>query len=255
MPCRKCPACVRTLRIEWSNRMKLECLDKPYSPFFTTWTFAPENYSNSEKACKEDIQRFWKRLRRRGHDLRYFSVIERGEQNNRLHGHTVLWSESLSQLRQPEALRILHDVWGKGIVDLQKMRSKKGFGYVTKYMVKDLSMEGQRNYQWSKRDMLGHSGMEYWRKSLHDLYEDGVVFSKYNLPPNKMLIPVMGELDMVYIPKDAYVKFAKLLGVDFTPDNPLQYDKEYDPLLVSDGTSKPKIYRDEQLYRQYSQSP
>lgn len=258
MPCRKCRPCLKMRRIEWSNRMKLEQFGKPYVPLFTTWTFRPEDYANSEKAARMDLQLFWKRLRKRGHDIRYFTVVERGEHNNRIHGHSILWSQTLAELPQIAYKRLLHDVWGKGIVDAQKLRSSSGFGYLTKYMVKDLSKEGQRNYQWSMK--LGEPGIEYWKKSLYHAYEEGVKFSLDNLPPNKMLVPLMGKLEDVYIPKDTYVAFCKLLGVDFTEGKitheevTSQYYQKNDNILITDGTSKPYIQQEQEEYKRLSQA-
>jgi len=251
MACRKCPACLKMMRVEWGNRMKLECFGKDYFPFFTTWTFSPQHYKNSEKACKADITRFWKRLRKAGHDIRYFTVIERGEHNNRLHGHTILWSRSLKQMPFHRATKILHDVWKNGIVDVQQVRSAKALSYVTKYIVKSLSQEKQRSYQWSQKPMLGNAGMEYWKKAMYDLYEDGRQWSIDDLPPNKMYVPILGKLDTVYIPRGQYVAFCKDMGVNFKPDDLIQHQFN-DPLSAfqDNHESKPKIWQTEKSYRE-----
>lgn len=244
MPCRKCSPCVKMTRVEWMNRMKLESLGKKFHPLFVTWTFKPEVYDNSEKTCKAEITKNWKRLRKAGHDIRYFTVIERGEHNNRLHGHSIIWSESLRNYLNPTA--VLEKVWGNGIVDAQIIQGAKGFSYVTKYMVKDLNHEKSRNYSWSMS--LGKPGLEYWRNAIYSAYEDGRQWSIDDLPPNKITVPILGKIDTCYIPRANYVDFCKLIGINFMPNDPLLYDKYHDP-LIDYGTSKSKIYSQEQLYR------
>lgn len=229
--------------------MMLECHDKKYPPLFTTWTFKPEEYSGSEKQCKADIQRFWKKLRYHGHDIRYFTVIERGSQKHRLHGHSILWSESLSNMPLANIHRTLHDIWQKGIVDISPVRSAAGLNYVTKYLVKDLSEEKQRNYQWSQKPMLGDAGRRYWEEAIHH-YHIQEPFTINRLPPNHMLIPVIGELKQVYIPKSYYVQFCKVLGIDFSPEE-YKTPETWDP-LVKDYESQPHIQLQAEKYIQES---
>lgn len=246
MPCRKCHQCVKFTRLEWANRMKMECFEN-VRPFFTTWTFAPDVYTNSEADCKADIQRFWKKLRRAGHDLRYFTVIERGSQKHRLHGHSILWSKSLSALSGKRAFNILKSVWGNGRIDMQQVRSPAGLNYVVKYLVKELSEEKQRNYQWSQKPMLGSAGLKYWEETIH-WYHIQKQFDIRNLPPNKITMPIMGGLHDVWIPKSNYLKFCKVLGIDFKQEE-YKTPEDWEPLEVSDGKSEAAIYRQAELYR------
>ena len=240
MPCRKCKSCLKFTRLEWSNRMKMESFNS-YRPYFTTWTFRPEDYTNSEKACKEDIQRFWKRLRKAGHDIRYFTVIERGSQKHRLHGHSILWSKSLASMSMRRAHKILESVWTHGIVDMQPLRGPAGLNYVTKYLVKDLSEEKQRNYQWSQKPMLGKAGLQQWESVIHH-YHIQIPYSINNLPPNYIDLPILGEISRCYIPKSNYIAFCKALGISFEQE---QYStpETWDPLEINDGTSIPAIIR------------
>lgn len=248
MPCRKCHECLKFTRLEWANRMKMESWSSG-RPFFTTWTFAPEVYSNSEKSCKQDIQKFWKKLRKAGHDIRYFTVIERGSQKHRLHGHSILWSKSLKSIPSPKRRHdLLKSVWGNGIIDIQEVRSAAGLNYVTKYMVKDLSEENQRNYSWSQKPMLGKAGRIEWEKMIHHYHEQGIVFDLANMPPNVMRFPIMGEITDVWIPKSDYVRFCKSIGINFIPDN-YETPKDWNPLTVEKSGSEPYTYKKAEEYR------
>lgn len=247
MPCRKCKPCVDQLRLEWTNRMKLECYGRARKPFFMTWTFRPEDYSDSEVGVKRDMALFWKKLRKAGHEIRYFNVIERGSQRNRLHGHSILWSSTLQAVRPKVAYTLLRDVWGHGRIDMQILRSAGGLKYVTKYLVKDLA-EGSRNYQWSQKPMLGAAGLREWERIIHHYHEQGVEFSRDNLPPNYLDLPFYGEIDRVYIPSSAYMRFCKAIGIDFLQEK-YQTPETWNPLEVKDGKSEPAIVLQANQYK------
>ena len=212
-------------------------------PWFVTWTFAPEHYADSEKACKDAIRLLWMRLRKAGHDIRYFTVIERGALRGRLHGHSILWSNSLTLMGQKAGHAELERIWKNGIVDLQPIRRVGALGYVTKYLVKDLSEEGTRNYTWSLK--LGDVGFKEWERQVYHEYEQTLMghyrpFSLENLPSNHLVLPTsFGNIE-VWIPKNRYVNFCKALGVDFQDGKDLQFGYG-DPLgKDADGSSEPK---------------
>lgn len=247
IPCRKCEACKRSQRSEWTNRMKLEQFGRSYKPLFVTWTFSPENYDDSHKTCLESIQKTWKRLRRANHDIRYFSVIERGELKNRLHAHSIIYSESISNLSPANKVKVLQRSWSKGIVDVSQVRSAAGLAYTTKYISKDLLedidretgfVKKHRNYSWSNNPAFGNSGIQHWIKQVKH-YHLQVRFNKDYLPPGSLIIPILGSLQRVWIPLSTYIKVCKEhLGIEFTQEEISDsYEENINRILTNDETS------------------
>lgn len=240
IPCRRCPACVKTTRDEWVNRMKLEAVGKR-RPFFITWTFSEDNYHDTPSYVLDEIQKLFKRLRFKGYDLRFFSCIERGSKYNRLHGHTILWSEKLSDLSFEQRSLVLRKAWGLGAIDIQTVKTPGALRYITKYMSKTLhenldkktgEVRKRRNYSWSRKPMLGMSGRKYWSDAIDYWVKQSkelgkVAFNENHLPPNYIKPNIMGKQDIVYIPKTDWIKKCKQLDIDLSPEKILQLSDKH----------------------------
>lgn len=243
---------------EWANRMKLECLNKTFSPLFLTWTLAPEHYSDSERDIKQKLQHLWMRLRKKDIDVRYFTVVERGSKKGRLHAHSIIWSEKLSILYSLKGksyvTKFLTDTWTHGIVDIDLLESKKGLSYVTKYIVKDLSDDRTRNYSWSQKPMLGTSGVEYWRLNTYRIYEEEGCTWTGKLS-GKMTLPILGQLIDVYIPFDTYMNWSRALGIKRDMIDIESRDYSFNPLedYNNGEASKSEIYFKELQYLKQKQ--
>ena len=87
VPCRKCAACLRLRRRMWYARMMRES-ELAVRTWFLSLTYA----RGDRQGEYDEVQRFLKRLRKRFPKgaLRYVAVLERGEQNGRLHWHMLL---------------------------------------------------------------------------------------------------------------------------------------------------------------------
>jgi len=209
--CRKCQGCLRQRQFEWKNRMLLECFGKKIRPLFLTWTFSPRFYVDDKLHVLKEVQKLFKRLRKAGHDIRYFNVIERGKKKGRLYAHSVIWSESLSQLAWADKFYTFHDKWGNGAIKLRIVRSPGAFHYVSKYLVKDMLEDVQfltgeiktgRNYQFLIN--LGQPGIDRW-KYLCDKME----FHVEQLSLNWFNMPFLGKLEKVYISSDTWKRYCK----------------------------------------------
>lgn len=197
--------------------MVLENWGRQKRPLFLTWTFRPTEYVDNPVHVLRCLQLTWKRLRRAGHDLRYFSSIERGKRNGRLHAHSILWSDSVSALGWSGAFWELKNAWAVGGIKFRQVYSPGAFHYTAKYLVKDLLEQidrstGEvitaRNYQWSNRPGLGSRGIERWR-FLADKAGDDV-------PVNWFHMPFLGKLERAYIPSDPWKKYVKKRIVERT---------------------------------------
>lgn len=91
VPCGRCLGC----RLEYSRQWAVRCIHEAQchkTNSFITLTFAPEHLPKNHSISKEDLQKFFKRLRKNtGIKLRYFACGEYGEKNNRPHYHAIIF--------------------------------------------------------------------------------------------------------------------------------------------------------------------
>lgn len=183
--CRKCPACLHKYSVELTTRVAEECKQHLYSLFFTltydnvhlpvfykvcpnVWKLnrdysrdvkglyyfgKPTDYHYPQKmstecfavVCKEDIQLWLKRLRRRidytfknltsdEKKIRYFICSEYGPKTKRPHYHGILWFDSSKLLG--EILRLIRETWqmcDSSRIDAQLVNGSAP-QYVAKYL-------------------------------------------------------------------------------------------------------------------------
>ena len=85
--------------------------------------------------------------------------------------------------------------------------------------------------------MLGNAGRKYWESTVHH-YHEQAPYTLENLPPNKIIIPVCGQLTDVWIPKQYWIDFCKALGISFIQEE-YQMESDWNPLDIKDGSSYP----------------
>jgi len=213
------------MRMEWSNRMKLEQFGKTYKPMFVTLTYAPAVLPNNNREALQQCQRYLKRLRKRlDSPIRYFLCTELGSKKGRIHNHMLLWSEDLAKMSLLEQWKIQHKTWGNGRLESEPIRHQGGIDYVAKYISKNLTdkdtgvwnryekkfVNEGRLYTWSNKPVLGTPGLDRWRE-LSTIYVE-----KFNTrPPNWMNIVIYDQLKQVYIPSDQYRRHCLSLGLQF----------------------------------------
>jgi hypothetical protein len=222
--------------------MLLECWGRDHRPLFLTWTFKPSEYVDSRIYVKQETQKLYKRIRRWGYDLRYFTAVERGTKKGRLHAHSIVWSRKLSQMSWTDCFWTLYNAWNKGGIKLRYVQSPGAFHYTAKYLLKDLihdvdyitgELTSKRNYTWSNRPQLGQKGIERWKaltdRMFHVEQEDAIQ------APNWFHMPFLGKLEKAYIPSDTYNKYMKnkerdrvVESIDFetVPDQAVMYDPD-----------------------------
>lgn len=97
VPCGKCAVCLRRKGREWYVRLKSEYEWHDGNAYFVTLTYSdwclPTTKSGIHTVCKQDVQKFFKRLRRAisPYKIRYFLISEYGEDNQRPHYHMILY--------------------------------------------------------------------------------------------------------------------------------------------------------------------
>lgn len=136
VPCGKCEICKDNRRRDYTVRLNL-AYQQHLSCFFITLTFAEENLPEDRENCIRLFQLYMKRLRKAGllgKNVKYFSVLERGDINKRYHWHQLLFFE-IPKTKE-EVLQIIVDAWQYGIVDVGYLQPG-GISYLTKYLFKD----------------------------------------------------------------------------------------------------------------------
>lgn len=209
---------------------------------FLTLTFHPDIYQDNPRYVMDYVQRFFKRMRKQGVDIRYFMSIERGGKLERLHAHLIIWSKKLAEMSWYSGLELIKKNWHhKSRIDYQQVRTPGAFSYTAKYLVKELSetmdfttgeLRKTRNYTWSSKPMLGSAGVNRWKELVkaENQYKN---ISRQNLPGNWFNMFIMGKLVKAYIPRQYYVDTMKQYGIDLSPENFMQRpDTNIDELLV-----------------------
>lgn len=84
-PCGKCAACRVNRATEWATRLMHEMEGENKSGYFLTLTYteAPKEIQKAE------LQKFMKRVRKDGVEMKYFACGEYGEKNGRPHYHVA----------------------------------------------------------------------------------------------------------------------------------------------------------------------
>jgi len=131
VPCRRCPNCMRKIQSEWTLRLKHEFETSNYEGYFNTYTIADEYMNEEFEVKKEDMQRFYKRLRKNlKKKIKYFACGEYGERGERPHYHDILLGVSGDWDRN-----IIDRSWGYGIVDIKPITPGR-IAYVVNYLNK-----------------------------------------------------------------------------------------------------------------------
>lgn len=95
VPCGKCPFCAATRRADWGTRLEYEARLHVCKKFVTL-TYANPHLKwkhGVPQLCKDDLQRWFKRVRKAGCTIRYYAVGEYGSTTFRPHYHVILFGE------------------------------------------------------------------------------------------------------------------------------------------------------------------
>ena len=95
-PCGKCPPCLRRRVSGWSFRLVKQG-EQACSALFVTLTYddekVPKTASGLMTLQKSDLQKFFKRLRKKTHEkISYYAVGEYGDKTQRPHYHIILFN-------------------------------------------------------------------------------------------------------------------------------------------------------------------
>ncbi|QXP08502.1 MAG: replication initiator protein [Arizlama microvirus] len=142
LPCGQCILCRLEHARQWAVRITHEASLHDDNSFITL-TYEDKHIPEHGSLQYEDLQKFWKRLRKEIGKLRYFAVGEYGDKENRPHYHACIFGHSFTENRQmlrraPNALwtnEVLQNAWGLGHVSvgtLNFVTAQYTASYVTK---------------------------------------------------------------------------------------------------------------------------
>lgn len=133
--CRKCWACRENSLTDLCGRALAEAATARATCALTL-TYAPTADSSDRIITPPHVQRFFKRLRRRGHLVRYYVAGEYGGQTARAHFHVILFFHSPPP-DWPQKARFWDDVWPHGHLFADWSADDAAVSYVARYMRKD----------------------------------------------------------------------------------------------------------------------
>lgn len=150
--CRGCWACQAERRDDLVGRCVAEAVTSDYVAAVTL-TYAGDG-AETAVLRYSDVQKFLKRLRFAGFQVRYICAGEYGSKKGRAHWHMVLFFRG-ARPEAPEGQRFDWVYWPHGVAYFQSP-NWRGFNYVLKYALKDVAQAGAtRALAMSKKPPLG----------------------------------------------------------------------------------------------------
>ena len=141
VPCSRCLPCRVNRARMWSVRIMHEVKLWPENSFVTL-TYNDENLPKNNSLCKQDCQKFIKRLRKNLYPakIKYYLGAEYGDIGNRPHYHLIIFGLGAS------SQKLLNRTWGKGYVNIGNVTHDSA-RYVASYTLKKLyGPEGEAYY-------------------------------------------------------------------------------------------------------------
>ena len=100
VPCGRCTGCRLKYAAQWAMRCMHESQLHSRNSFITL-TYNNENLPADKSINKEEMQKFFKRLRKKlgNNSIRYFACGEYGDKTSRPHYHAIIFGEDFSNDR------------------------------------------------------------------------------------------------------------------------------------------------------------
>lgn len=224
VPCRKCLECKASHAREWAVRCMHELKNYEKSCFITL-TYDDAHLPSGGTLVKSDLQKFWKRLRKKYGKFRYFACGEYGEQFQRPHYHAIIFGLDFPpDERNSQGVKdnkALSAVWHNGITSCDDVNFNTAC-YVARYCVKKLSpIElGDRLPEFVVMSTVPGIGYDYGKDFGVQYMEQGFLMNK----GFKLAVPRYYEKVQKKIDKDFYdyVKADRLNRMRFQD---LDFDK------------------------------
>lgn len=206
VPCGKCIGCLLDKSNEWATRCYLESKNWKNNCFITL-TYDEKNIPEDRQLHKEDLQKFWKRLRyyekgkeywenpktgKHENPIRYYSCGEYGPSKGRPHFHACVFNWKPDDLKfykfnhEGDPLytsKKLNKIWGKGFVIIGNLNYRSAC-YVARYVTKKLYgrigkiVYNQRKPEFTESSRNGGIGILEWTKNKLKIVENKGIYVK-----------------------------------------------------------------------------
>lgn len=208
VPCGHCIGCLLDRANEWATRCYLESKNWKNNCFITL-TYNEKSIPEDKQLHKEDLQKFWKRLRyyekgkeywenprtgKHENPIRYYSCGEYGTKNGRPHFHACIFNWKPDDLKfykfnhEGDPLytsKKLNKIWGKGYVIIGNLNYKSAC-YVARYVTKKLYGQiakivyKQKKPEFTESSRNGGIGILAWIKDKLKIVENKGIYVKTN---------------------------------------------------------------------------
>lgn len=149
IPCGTCILCRGEQARQWAVRITHEATQHDQNCFITL-TYSDNHLPEHNSLRVSDLQKFFKRLRKKVGQIRYYAVGEYGDQTQRPHYHACIFGHAFAENRiiikdKPYLLwtsPLLHDTWGMGHVSVGALTYHTA-AYTASYVTKKLARKQQ----------------------------------------------------------------------------------------------------------------
>ncbi|AXQ66278.1 MAG: replication initiator protein [Microviridae sp.] len=237
VPCRKCLGCQIDYSRDWANRMIIELQDNS-SAIFLTLTYNNEHLPISSKGystlCKEDLQLFWKRLRKHfpGKRIRYYIAGEYGPTTFRPHYHAIVYGIGLSDFpdisyrgcnerKDPfYSSPTMERIWSNGFILMSDV-TWKTCAYVARYVLKK---QGKASDFHLSRDSVPEFNLSSRRPGIGLLHSRDYVLSGNNM----FDLDGRDGVHSVSLPKSMLRNVRRIEQIDVDKINDIVYNRSMD---------------------------
>lgn len=157
VPCGKCIECLHTRISDWCYRIKIEDSFSKHS-LFVTLTYSDE-FVPANGLEVTDLQKHFKRLRKRLTSVRYYALGEYGTNTERPHYHYILFSND--DIKYREFYSIVNESWTKGFIYIKPLTQGR-IVYCVSYLLALHTPEGKNKpfTCMSKRPAIGFQALD-----------------------------------------------------------------------------------------------
>ena len=175
VPCGQCSGCRLERSRQWAVRIMHEA-QMHDSSLFLTLTYDDDHVPSDGSLRKKDLQKFWKRLRKKvPGKIRYYAVGEYGDNTQRPHYHACVFNVDFED-KAPISVgatnlynsSVLDSIWKQGFTTIGELTFDSA-AYVARYCMKKVTgKKAHEHYQRIDPD----TGEVYWIEPEFQVYSN-----------------------------------------------------------------------------------
>lgn len=263
IPCGKCIACRLNYAKDWATRCVLEAKKYEHNEMLTL-TYDDEHLPKNKGVdfktgeildvvtlCKEDVQKFLKRLRKAFSGVRYFMCGEYGSIHERPHYHLILFNIKVEDKTYFDTNKkgniqqtspTIKKIWGKGLISLCPVNYET-CEYVARYIMKKQKGKHSKELYEVAGKVAEYTAMSRRPGIAFDYYEE---FLKNDYEKKKTYLATKNGLKQV---KNSRY-FDKLYDIDNPEDMARIKEKRKEDQIEAERTMLSRTELNKQEYLQ-----